>query len=99
MPLPNLILSGEARFDPALLAASSEENQDRNEFVVDEVVLCADRDERGISRPERATISIGLEGRFAVWGAQTRSSGREAVFVDESAESICSSEAFEEVMR
>ena len=32
--------------------------------VVDEVVLFADRDERGISRPEPAAVSIGLESRF-----------------------------------
>jgi hypothetical protein len=50
---------------PALLGGSSEENQDRNQFVVDEVVLFADRDERGISGPEPAAISFGLEGRFA----------------------------------
>jgi hypothetical protein len=48
-----------------LLAASSEENKDRNEFVVDEVVLFADRNERGISRLEPAALSVRLEGRFA----------------------------------
>jgi hypothetical protein len=47
-----------------LLAASSEENKDRNEFVVNEVVLFANRNERGISRLEPAALSIRLEGRF-----------------------------------
>jgi hypothetical protein len=47
-----------------LLAASSEEDKDRNEFVVDEVVLVANRNECGISRLEPAALSIRLEGRF-----------------------------------
>ena len=53
-----------SRFDP-LLAASSEEDQDRNALVVDEVVLFADRDERGVSRPEPAALAISLECRLA----------------------------------
>ena len=48
-----------------LLAASSEENKDRNEFVVDEVVLFANRNECGVSRLDPAALSVRLEGRFA----------------------------------
>jgi hypothetical protein len=39
--------------------------------------------------PAIEQVAVGKASML--WGAQTRSSGRKAVFVDESAESICSS--------
>ena len=48
-----------------VLATAREDNQDRDAFVVDEVALFPDRDERGLSGLEPAAISFGLEARFA----------------------------------
>ncbi len=44
---------------------SSEEDENRNAFVVHEMVLFAGRDERGITRFQPAAIPLELEGRFA----------------------------------
>ena len=46
------------------LTGLREYDQDGNAVVVDEVVLFANLDERGISGPEPTAISFGFEGRF-----------------------------------
>jgi hypothetical protein len=42
-----------------------EYDQDRNAVVIDEVVLLACGDERGVSHLEPTALSFGLEGRLA----------------------------------
>jgi hypothetical protein len=58
-------LDGEPVQVSTCLDVPREYDQDGNAVVVDEVVLLACGDERGVSRLEPAALSFGLEGRLA----------------------------------